>query len=273
MWGIVPAAGRGSRIQPLAFSKELLPVGSRLDGETERPCAVSEYLLERMILGGADKICFVISPGKSDIMEYFGASYGDAEIAYVIQPDAAGLCDAIFRAHTVIPPGESVVVGLPDTIWFPEAALRDLPERRLSFLLFPVDRPELFDAVVLDGNDRVLEIQVKQPGAASNWIWGAFKMPGGVFTALHELWLARERRDEFMGTLVNAFLAGGGEAEGVKAGHAYVDVGTLNGYRAAIGLLTEMAARGQGRARNLRLASHRGGPAGPEAVLAKAQVT
>ena len=25
MWGIIPAAGRGSRIQPLAFSKELLP--------------------------------------------------------------------------------------------------------------------------------------------------------------------------------------------------------------------------------------------------------
>ena len=32
MWGIIPAAGAGSRIQPLAFSKELLPVGSRLDG-------------------------------------------------------------------------------------------------------------------------------------------------------------------------------------------------------------------------------------------------
>ena len=30
MWGIIPAAGKGSRIQPLAFSKELLPVGSRL---------------------------------------------------------------------------------------------------------------------------------------------------------------------------------------------------------------------------------------------------
>ena len=73
MWGIVPAAGRGSRIQPLAFSKELLPVGSRLDGVTERPCAVSEYLVERMLRGGADKICFVISPGKSDILEYYGA--------------------------------------------------------------------------------------------------------------------------------------------------------------------------------------------------------
>ena len=31
MWGIIPAAGLGSRIQPLAFSKELLPVGSRLE--------------------------------------------------------------------------------------------------------------------------------------------------------------------------------------------------------------------------------------------------
>ena len=49
MWGIIPAAGKGSRIQPLAFSKELLPVGSRYDGQTERPLAVSEYLVERMI--------------------------------------------------------------------------------------------------------------------------------------------------------------------------------------------------------------------------------
>jgi len=243
MWGIVPAAGRGSRIQPLAFSKELLPVGSRLDGETERPCAVSEYLIERMILGGADKICFVISPGKSDIMEYFGASYGDAEIAYVIQPNAAGLCDAIFRAHTVVPCDEAVIIGLPDTIWFPEAALLDLPGDLLSFLLFPVERPELFDAVVLDGEDRVREIQVKQPSAASNWIWGAFKMPGEVFAMLRWLWLERGQRDEFFGTLVNAYLAQGGEAAGIKAGHAYVDVGTLNGYRAAVGLLAEMAAR------------------------------
>ena len=34
MWGIVPAAGSGTRIQPLAFSKELLPVGSRRENGT-----------------------------------------------------------------------------------------------------------------------------------------------------------------------------------------------------------------------------------------------
>ena len=69
MWGIIPAAGAGSRIQPLAFSKELLPAGCWMDGETERPRAVSEYIIERMLLAGADKICLVISPGKSDILQ------------------------------------------------------------------------------------------------------------------------------------------------------------------------------------------------------------
>src|SRR3954463_15416174 len=103
MWGIIPAAGRGSRIQPLAFSKELLPVGSRMDRGVERPCAVSEYLVERMILGGATKICCVISPGKSDIMEYYGAGYGSAAIVYAVQPKPKGLCDAIFCANPLIP--------------------------------------------------------------------------------------------------------------------------------------------------------------------------
>jgi dTDP-glucose pyrophosphorylase len=239
MWGIVPAAGRGSRIQPLAFSKELLPVGSRLDRGVERPCAVSEYLVERMIRGGAEKICFVISPGKSDIMAYYGAGYGEAAIVYAVQPQPSGLCDAIFHAAPLIPPDEPAIVGLPDTVWFPEDALAMLPDDRLSFLLFPVERPEFFDAVVLGEDGRVREIQVKQPEAASRWIWGAFKMPGRVLDALNRLWRERNCRDEYIGTLVNAYLAAGGEAVGIKAGEAYVDVGTLHGYRAAISLLGE----------------------------------
>src|SRR3954471_1219804 len=142
MWGIVPAAGSGTRLQPLAFSKELLPVGSWFDGNTERPRAISEHLVERMIRAGATKICFVISPGKSDILEYFGAEIGTARLAYVVQPNAGGLCDAIFRALPFIDAEETVLVGLPDTIWFPEDALAALPDGRLTFLLFPVDKPE-----------------------------------------------------------------------------------------------------------------------------------
>ena len=244
MWGIIPAAGAGTRIQPLAFSKELLPVGSRFDDGVERPRAVSEYLVERMIRGGADKICFVISPGKSDILGYYGGGVGSAHVCYAVQPKPAGLCDSIFRALPLLAEDETVLVGLPDTIWFPEDGLRDLPDGAFSFLLFPVERPEFFDAVVTDGEGRVKEIQVKQPGAGSNWIWGAFKLPGSVLAELHELWLERGRRDEYIGTLVNAWLARGGEARGVPAGEAYVDVGTLHGYREAIHVLEERPAAG-----------------------------
>jgi glucose-1-phosphate thymidylyltransferase len=243
MWGIVPAAGHGSRIQPLAFSKELLPVGSWQDGERERPRAVSEYLIERLVLGGVDKICFVISRGKSDILEYYGGGALTVSTFYSVQPEPAGLCDAIFRALPLVAPEESVCVGLPDTIWFPADALTRLPGHLLSFLLFPVRRPELFDAVVLDGDDAVCEIQVKTPDPSSRWIWGAFKMPGSTLRELHDLWIARKRRDEYIGTLVNAYLAEGGRACGVRGGSSYVDVGTVRGYREAIEMLSRADAR------------------------------
>ena len=241
MWGIIPAAGLGTRIQPLAFSKELLPVGMRDDGGQMRPKAIGEYLLERLAAGGARKVCFVISPTKSDILRYFGARVGEVDIAYVVQPQPAGLCDAIFRAAPLIHPNERVTVGLPDTVWFPAQGLAALPPDRLAFLLFPVDNPSVFDAVVTGADGRVEEIQVKAPEPRSRWIWGAFSMPGAVFHELHQLWLAREREDEYFGSLVNAWIADGGEAVGVRAGERYVDIGTLHGYREAIAMLGETA--------------------------------
>lgn len=241
-WGIIPAAGAGTRIQPLAFSKELLPVGSRLDDGIERPRAVSEHLVERMLRGGASRLCFVISREKSDILGYYGGEIGGATLAYVVQPQPAGLCDAIFRALPLIAPADTVLVGLPDTIWFPSDGFAALPDDELSFLLFPVDHPEFFDAVVIDSSARVQEIQVKQREARSRWIWGGFKMPGQILHALHELWCEPDRGDEYIGTLINAWLARGGAARGVCAGEAYVDVGTLHGYREALRLLGSQAA-------------------------------
>jgi dTDP-glucose pyrophosphorylase len=237
MWGIVPAAGRGSRIQPLAFSKELLPVGSRADGDRDRPMAVSEHLVERMLRAGCDKLCFVIAPGKSDILEYYGGRVGAADVCYLVQGEPRGLCDALFRALPFVRDDEWITAGLPDTIWFPSDALCRLTDDPLSFLLFPVEHPEFFDAVELDAASNVVGIQVKTPRARSRWIWGAFKMSGRTFRALHDLWQERAQRDEYWGTLVQAYLERGGRARAVRAGEAYVDVGTLNGYRAANQLL------------------------------------
>jgi dTDP-glucose pyrophosphorylase len=237
MWGIIPAAGHGSRIQPLAFSKELLPVGSRMDGKRERPMAVSEHIVQRMLSAGVTKLCFVISPGKSDILEYFGGSVAGADVCYVVQERPSGLCDALFRAMPFIADEDTACVGLPDTIWFPSDGLSTLPGGGLSFLLFPVPEPELFDAVQLDDAGNVLTIDVKTAEPKSNWVWGAFKVSGRVLRELHALWQEPGRRDEYLGTLVNGYLARGGRARGFPSGRAYVDVGTFRGYREATRLL------------------------------------
>jgi dTDP-glucose pyrophosphorylase len=238
MWGIIPAAGQGSRIQPLAFSKELLPVGSRGDGELERPKAISEYLVDRMIGAGADKLCFVVSPDKPDLLEYYGRHAPHAAaLCFAVQPRPLGLCDALFRALPLIGAGETVLVGLPDTLWFPVDGFRALPDGGLSFLLFEVPDPQRFDAVVLDPDHAVREIQVKSAAPTSQWIWGAFKLTGAILRQLHALWQERGGEDVYVGTLINAYLARGGAARGVPAGTRYVDVGTLEGYREAVALM------------------------------------
>ena len=207
---------------------------------------MSEYIVERMVAAGADKICFVIAPGKSDILEYFGGKIGGADVCYVVQPTPAGLCDAIFRALPVIGAGDEALIGLPDTVWFPVDALARAPREGLTFILFPVDHPELFDAVRTDERGAVRGIDVKSPGAASRWVWGAIRASGGELATLRDLWHERGERDAYFGTLVNAYLARGGSARALAVGEAYVDVGTLHGYRAAIQLL---AARAEEKSR------------------------
>jgi dTDP-glucose pyrophosphorylase len=239
MWGIIPAAGIGSRIQPLAFSKELLPVGIRSEQGVERPRAVSEYLVERMILAGATNLCFVVSPGKSDIIQYFGSRIGQTHICYVVQSQPAGLCNAIFHAVPWIDAQQQVLVGLPDTVWFPENAFALLPDDQFSFLLFHVSRPDMFDAVHTGEDNRIREIRVKQPDPGTPWVWGSFKLTGRILHDLHRLWKTRSPQDEYLGTLVNAYVANGGTALGIRLGEEYVDVGTVNGYWDAMKLLED----------------------------------
>lgn len=240
VWGVIPAAGLGTRIQPLAFSKELLPVGSRMDADQQRPRAVSEYLVERMLVAGATRICFVVSSGKADILHYFGGRIGDAAICYAVQQEPNGLCDALFSALPFISEQDEVLIGLPDTVWFPTDGYKLLGAGQFSFLLFPVQKPQLFDAVRCDDLGFVQQVQVKVPAPDSKWVWGAIRLPGRTFAELHAVWEERQRRDEFMGTLVNEYISRGGIVSGVKGGEVYVDVGTMNGYHQALRVLSQM---------------------------------
>ncbi len=235
MIGIIPAAGAGQRIQPLGCSKELLPVGTRNMDGVLRPKAVSEYLVERMIASGATQICMVISAEKSDIVRYYAERNYAAEIFYVVQRNPAGLCDALFRAEPFVRDDEQVLIGLPDTIWFPENAYLPAVSDKadVNLVLFPVTNPSVFDAVVCDNFGYVQKVEVKQQNAGSHWIWGAVTASGRAFRALKHLWDARHRQDEYLGHLLNAYIGAGNPVRASFSGEHYMDVGTVEGYHAA----------------------------------------
>ena len=243
MIGIIPAAGAGQRIQPLGCSKELLPVGSRVVDGAERPKAVAEYLVERMIAAGAEQICMVISAEKTDLIRYFAERSYAAEIFYVLQPTPHGLCDALFRAEPFARPHDSVLIGLPDTIWFPENGYRQAlsaiehTQAEVGLLLFPVTNPQAFDAVVSDDFGYVREVEVKRADAHSHWIWGAVTTTGRALHDLKLLWESRHREDEYLGYLLNAYIAAGNVVRSIAAGEIYMDVGTLDGYHQALNFL------------------------------------
>ena len=236
MIGIIPAAGAGQRIQPLGCSKELLPVGSRVMDGIERPKAISEYLVERMITAGATQICMVISADKSDIVRYYAERSYAAEIFYVVQQHPLGLCDALFRADVFAASHDQILIGLPDTVWFPENAFRSALDQRLAdinLVLFPVHDPSVFDAVVCDEQGFVTEVEVKVADPHSHWIWGAITASGGAFHHLKLLWESRHREDEYFGTLLNAYIDAGSSVRGLHVGETYIDVGTMAGYHRA----------------------------------------
>lgn len=241
MIGIIPAAGAGQRIQPLGCSKELLPVGSRLFEGVERPKAVTEYLVERMIAAGATEICMVISGEKTDIVKYFAERDFAAEIFYVVQQQPQGLCDALFRAEPFARNHDHVLIGLPDTIWFPENAYRLALEKDrtsdVNLVCFPVLDPSAFDAVVSDDHSYVQRVEVKLANARSHWIWGAVTTTGSAFHSLKLLWDSRHREDEYLGHLLNAFIDAGNVVRATHVGEVYMDVGTLPGYHAALDFL------------------------------------
>jgi dTDP-glucose pyrophosphorylase len=191
--------------------------------------------VERMIAAGVERICMVISAEKSDIVRYYAERDYAAEIFYVVQQKPAGLCDALFRAEAFVKDDEPVLIGLPDTIWFPENAYRQAVERdnTVTLVLFPVLNPAVFDAVVCDVHGYVSKVEVKESEPSTHWVWGAVTARGAAYRALKHLWDARHHEDEYLGHLLNAYIEAGNPVRAISVGEHYMDVGTIEGYHAA----------------------------------------
>lgn len=119
MKGLIPAAGKGTRMQPftLAYPKELLPVGEK---------AVIEHVIRDFREAGITDICIVVGHKQHAILDYLGSGKRlGVNITYAVQDDRNGLAGAVKAAEHVIN-GESCAVILGDNYVDDEKALKEL---------------------------------------------------------------------------------------------------------------------------------------------------
>ena len=211
--GIVPAAGFATRLQPLAGSKEVYPIGGR---------PLMEYVVERMRAAPCDELRVVTRREKRDVVD-LAAELG-AEVV-IGRPET--LATSVALGIKGLAADDVALIGLPDTIWEPAdgfnrllAALDDAADIVLG--LFTSNEPERSDVVALEPSGRVTAVAVKPAAPASDLIWGC--------AAARVAALAGLERHSWPGEHFDA-VARSGRARGITLGGEFLDVGTLDALR------------------------------------------
>jgi glucose-1-phosphate thymidylyltransferase len=162
--GVLPAAGRAERLQPLTVSKELLEVGGR---------PVLEYAVERMRAAAPDEIRVVTRPDKVDVRDH-ARGLGLA----VVEAEPETLSESIAEGAAGLAAEDVVLICLPDSIWHPVDGFAELvrnlsPAADLVLAVFRSSEPERGDVVDVAADGLVRGVAVKPREPAGELVWGA----------------------------------------------------------------------------------------------------
>lgn len=227
IYGVIPAAGLGQRLQPLAFSKELSLVGEK---------AIIEHLLERFVIAGIEKIFVVINPDKLDIPRYLSSKSIYKDNLIFLVKNSPSLPDSVLYPANFIAPRDILYFGLPDTIWYPKNAflkLKRFKSDNLVLGLFSTENPEKFDAVSCHENGVITKIEVKVEQPASNWVWGIGKVRSSVAKRLLASLPEGDESQRIFGKAMNHYVKAN-RSYAVKFNHSdYLDIGRKEDYKKA----------------------------------------
>lgn len=206
--GVLPAAGRAERLQPLDGSKELLEIGGR---------PVLDYSVDRLRAADPDEIRIVVRPEKEDVLERARALQ-----LTVVEARPESLAESVLAGIAGLADDDTVLLDLPDSIWEPVDGFRLLlgalgPGTDVVLATFRSAEPERGDVVVADADDRVTAVHVKSPEPPGNEVWGAVAARAG---ALSELRSHAEPGDLF------DELAREGRVHAVRFPGEFLDIGT-----------------------------------------------
>jgi len=177
--GVLPSGGVASRLHPLRFPKELLPIS--LDGPVDDPAwpaLLIEHSLREFQRAGVVRSTVVISPTKTEILRYLGSGdrYGQ-RLTYTLQETPRGLADAVHLACQAS--GASrFVMSLPDTVFEPRNVIRRVSEELdvmgadIVLGVFPTNNPRALGPVDIAADGRVRQVLDKPVQTDIQNTWG-----------------------------------------------------------------------------------------------------
>lgn len=245
--GLLPAAGRGSRLGPIPCSKEIMPLGFEAVAEGGRspwrPVTAIESHLRALRGAGAGRAVIVIGETKADVVRYVGDGepYG-LPVAYVYQRQLRGMPFALDLARPWLR-GATVLFAMPDTLVHPGDTMALLAERHraggadVTLGLFHTATPHKFGMVDRDAAGRVRGFVDKPARTHLELMWGLAAWSPRFTEFLHGYLggLAAGGPECVLSDVFAAGLAAGLRIEGVElAGSAYHDIGTPEDFQAVV---------------------------------------
>ncbi|MEI8306350.1 MAG: sugar phosphate nucleotidyltransferase [Chloroflexales bacterium] len=179
--GLLPAAGRGSRLGPIPCSKEIMPLGFQPSASAPlawQPVTAIETHLNALHQAGARRAVVIIGESKADVVRYVGdgSRYGLAT-AYVYQQHLRGMPFALSLARPWIG-NATTLFSMPDTLITPRDTVARLAEEHrrcgadVTLGLFPTATPQKFGMVAQDVEGRIVRFVDKPAQTDLTLMWG-----------------------------------------------------------------------------------------------------
>ena len=256
--GVLPAAGRGSRMGTIPCSKEIMPLGFQLQHDQDppywRPVTTLEQHIHALRVAGADCVLIIINDAKDDLVRYIGNGerFG-LSVAFVLAPSnikAQGTPGSINLAAPWI--GEhTTLLALPDTLITPIDTMAQLAHSHkqngadLTLGMFRTSTPYKFGMVRFDRQDEIVGFVDKPPYSDLVWMWGIAAW-SERFTKFLDAFLAQasySAPEIVLSEIFEASLKAGLNIQGIKFERSqYHDTGTPEDFQAVVALT---ARRGQ----------------------------
>lgn len=237
MVGVIPAGGLGTRLAPLGYPKELLPIVYADHGDRAYPRPVILASIDQMARAGIAQCAIVIADWKLELVRVLGERQVDVALAYVVRAVPRGLADAVDAPYAWLA-DRDVALALPDTLVEPADALARIGaelaahDADLVLGVFPTEHPEQLGPVRIGTGGRVAEVQDKPAHTDVRNTWGLAAWSPAFGALLHAAVAAEPTI--ILGHVFQRAVDAGLHVRAVELpGASFLDVGTPAGLAAA----------------------------------------